>query len=717
MRKNIKIQKLRKTCYNINTIYSTDFPEVNIMKKLLAYLITLSLLAGLWAIPSFASDAQSDFDTNYGFVAMNESSRITLQEESVWLTAKEAAKGDIFDYIYKKPVDPNDFELNYTVVNDTTRDNGTHSRFNIYVLPSAGAAPGDGVLIQLIQFALGADNDEIKHKLIVGSGPEGGWDNYASFNEDYSVALKLYSKDGTFHLSVNGSDYRFSGANANLLKSFAANGGAYVRFSARFQEHGEGAYGGDYAVESLKDAEGVVNFGSKYGTQEDRSSDIDVSGPDSFEGVYGDDIKGKLEFTRFDYNSLTPEGTTLNYSVTEEGLSLFGRNDENGFSAGVSYQQPLTLDHDSELSFTLVMPDEVYTYNSNKVAEYSAFVCETPNVNFSGTRSLYLRFSFRADDYKVSSSTPAVLEVIMWDDQDANLVVASNTVTVAPKPDAGNEFTFRIVFDSNANCYKLYVNGQRASTSATELSMTEYFDKIMAAKFLSTTVSLATADRTSGGFAEGDEDMIGFTLRSINGLKLVNESPDAVEAIELYVDDVTDDTVLLSWVEAELPETDFDAPLGPPDGYLVKRSKGVLGDDGIMNTEDDGAFYVEGLGTTSYEDKSVTPDTRYFYTVSAVKNDGGNYLELLSSYSVRAVTSNGEVTDQTEPPAATDAPADATADNSGSGDATPAQATVDNSRSGDSKNNALPVILGVGGAVIVAGVVIALLAVKKKKKG
>jgi hypothetical protein len=305
----------------------------------------------------------------------------------------------------------------------------------------------------------------------------------------------------------------------------------------------------------------------------------------------------------------------------------------------------------------------------------------------------------------------------MWDDQDANLVVASNTVTVAPKPDAGNEFTFRIVFDSNANCYKLYVNGQRASTSATELSMTEYFDKIMAAKFLSTTVSLATADRTSGGFAEGDEDMIGFTLRSINGLKLVNESPDAVEAIELYVDDVTDDTVLLSWVEAELPETDFDAPLGPPDGYLVKRSKGVLGDDGIMNTEDDGAFYVEGLGTTSYEDKSVTPDTRYFYTVSAVKNDGGNYVELLSSYSVRAVTSNGEVTEQTEPPAATDAPSDATEDNSGSGDATPAQATVDNSRSGDSKNNALPVILGVGGAVIVAGIVIALLAVKKKKKG
>lgn len=688
------------------------------MRKLFAMLITLSLLAGLSAIPSFASAPQSDFDTNYGFVAMNESSKITLQEESVWLTAKEATKGDIFDYIYKKPVDPNDFELNYTVVNDTTRDNGTHSRFNIYVLPSAGAAPGDGVLIQLIQFALGADNDEIKHKLIVGSGPEGGWDNYASFNEDYSVALKLYSKDGTFHLSVNGSDYRFSGANANLLKSFAANGGAYVRFSARFQENGESAYGGDYAVTSLKDAGGVVNFGTKYGTKEDRSSDIDVSGPDSFEGVYGDDIKGKLEFTRFDYNSLTPEGTTLNYSVTEDGLSLFGRNDENGFSAGVSYQQPVKLDHDNELSFTLVMPDEVYSYNSNKVAEYSAFVCETPNVNFSGTRSLYLRFSFRSDDYKVSSASPAVLEVIMWDDQDANLVVASNTVTIAPKPDAGNEFTFRIVFDGSANCYKLYVNGQRASTSATELSMTEYFDKIMAAKFLSTTVSLATADRTSGGFAEGDEGMIGFTLRSINGLKLVNESPDAVEAIELFVDDVTEDTVVLSWVEAELPETDFDAPLGPPDGYLVKRAKGVIGDDGIMNTEDDGAFYVEGLGTTSYEDKNVTPDTRYFYTVCAVKNDGGNYVELLSSYSVRAVTSGGEVAEQTEQPYATDVPADATADNNGSGDATPpAQATGYNSRSGDGKNNALPIILGVGGAVIVAGIVIALLAVKKKKKG
>ena len=692
------------------------------MKKLLVLLITLSLLAGSAALPALASGAEGGFDTNYGFVAMNESSKITLEEESVWLTAKEAASGDIFDYIYKKPVDLNDFEMNYTVVNDTTRDNGTHSRFNIYILPSAGAAPGDGVLVQLIQFALGADSDDIKHTLIVGSGPDGGWTNYAKFNDDYSVNLKLYSENGTFYLSVNGAKYSFSGANANLLKSFAQSGKAYLRFSARFQEHGESAYGGDYAVASIKDAEGTVLFGSKYGTKEDRSSDIGGSGSDSFEGVIGDEITGKLEFTRFDYNSLTPQGTVLDYSVTEDGLAMFGRNDDNGFAAGLSWQQPVTLDHDNELSFTMVMPEEVYTTNGNKVAEYSVFVCEIPNVNFSETRSLYLRFSYRSDSYKTSSASPAVLEVIMWDNQDANLVVASNTVTIAPKADAGNEMTFRIVFDSAAGCYKLYVNGQRASTSATELSITDYFDKIMTAKYLSATVSLATADRTSGGWSDDDEGMAGFTLRSVNGLKLVNEVADVVESIELSAEAVEKDTVRLYWSEVEFPETDFDAPLGPPDGYLIKRLKGTAGEDGMVTTEEDGEFFVDDLSTTIYDDTGLLPDTRYFYTVYAVKNNDGNYTELISSFNVRVVTpGDGEATAAPatqEPSASEGATADKTPSPEGT-DAVP-ETTGGKQNGGDKtgKNNVLPVLLGVAGALIVAAIVIVIIiASKKKKKG
>ena len=232
------------------------------MKKMLAVLTALLLIAGIAAalptgpdlLPAYAEAAQDSFDTNYGFVAMNESSKITLQEESVWLTAKTANKGNIFDYIYKKPIDPNDFELDYTIVSDTTRDNGTHSRFDLYILPSAGAAPGDGVLIQLIQFALGADNDDIKHTVIVGSGPDGGWNNYAHFNADYSAALKLYSQNGVFRLSFNGTEYSFSGANAELLRKFSENGGAYLRLRAHFQENGESSYGGDYAISKIKDA-------------------------------------------------------------------------------------------------------------------------------------------------------------------------------------------------------------------------------------------------------------------------------------------------------------------------------------------------------------------------------------------------------------------------------------------------------------------------------
>ncbi|MBO4326776.1 MAG: fibronectin type III domain-containing protein [Clostridia bacterium] len=692
------------------------------MKKLIAVLITAALLTGVPFIrlPAKAAEDTNAFDTNYGFVAMNESSRITLQEESVWLTAKAATKGDIFDYVYKKAIDPNDFEINYTVVNDTTRDNGTHSRLNLYILPSAGAAPGDGVLIQLIQFALGADNDEIKHTLIVGSGPDGGWSNYAHFNADYSVNLKLYSKDGVFRLSVNGTEYSFSGANANLLKSFAANGGAYLRLSARFQENGESAYGGDYAVASIKDAAGTVSFGSKYGTQEDRSSDIGTSSLDKYEGVYGDDITGKLEFSRFDYNNLTPNGSILAYSVTEEGLAIFGRNDDNGFAAGLSGQNPLTIDHDHELSFTLVMPEEVYSTNSGKNAEYSVFVCESANVNFSETRSLYLRFTYRYNDYKVSGANAVLLEVIMWDNQDANLVVASNTANIAPKSEAeaAREFTFRIVFDAEAKCYKLYVNGQRASTSATEQSITNYFDNVMAAKFLSSTVSYTNADRSHGGWSDDDEGLIGFTLRSVNGQKIVNEAADVMEVLELTADTVTKDSAELFWTEAEMDETDFDAMLGLPDGYIVKRQKAIPAEDGTLTLTDDGEFYVDGVENTNYDDKDLKPDTRYFYTVFAVKNNGdGTYTDLLCSYSLRVVTpaeeGAGTATDApVSTPAGTNA-AENTPDGSGESVTTPGSGEKNDNK----KNGALvPIIIGAAVLAAAAAAVIIVL-VNKKKKG
>ena len=693
------------------------------MKKLMVVLLIAVLLSGaaLPGSPAFAADVSESFDTNYGFVAMNESSKITLQEESVWLTAKEATRGDIFDYIYKKPVDPNDFEMNYTVVNDTTRDNGTHSRFNLYILPSANAAPSDGVLIQMIQFALGADNDDIKHTIIVGSGPDGGWNTYAHFNDDYSVNLKLYSKDGIFRLSCNGTEYSFSGANADMLSSFAQNGGAYLRLSARFQENGENSYGGDYAIASIKDASGTVNFGSKYGTQEDRNSDIGTSTQDKYEGVYGDDITGKQEFSRYDYNNLTPDGTVLAYSVTEDGLAMFGRNDVNGFAAGLSYQTPLTVDHDNELSFTFLMPEEVYSTHSGKNAEYSVFICESPNVNFSETRSLYLRFTYRYDDYKVSGANAVLLEVIMWDNKDEKLVIASNTSAIAPKAEAeaAREFTFRLIFDPDASVYKLYVNGQRASTGATERSITEYFDNIMAAKFLSATVSYTNADRSTGGWDEGDEGLIGFTLRSINGRKIVNEKADVMEVLELTAEATSKDTVNLYWSEAEMDENDFDASLGLPDGYRILRQKATPAEDGTLKTEDDGVIYVGGTENTDYEDKGLLPDTRYFYTVYAVKDNGdGTYTDLLGSYSVRAVTPADEsAVTPTDAAEATDQPDNGDASSLPT-DASPSpEATSEGEKQESSKKSGaiVPVIIGVIAVAAIAAVVAVV--ITKKKKG
>ena len=242
-----------------------------IQRRLLSLSLCAALLVCLFAGLSLPQKAYAeDFDTNYGFVAKNDSSKIILNEESVWLTGKAATTGDLFDYTYKTPVDPYNFEMKYTVVSDTTRDNGAHSRFDLYILPSADAALSEGVKIQFIQHALGADTEEIKHTLIVGSGPDGGWDNYAKFTEDYSVDLKLFSRGGIFFLSVNGTEYKFSGNSAALLQTMTEKGYAFLRMTSHFQENGESTYGGNYAINEIDG----VKFGSNNGTQEDTSTSI-----------------------------------------------------------------------------------------------------------------------------------------------------------------------------------------------------------------------------------------------------------------------------------------------------------------------------------------------------------------------------------------------------------------------------------------------------------
>jgi len=306
----------------------------------------------------------------------------------------------------------------------------------------------------------------------------------------------------------------------------------------------------------------------------------------------------------------------------------------------------------------------------------------------------------------------------MWDNQSENLVVASNTANISPKAEAeaSREFTFRIVFDEEAKCYKLYVNGQRASTSATEQSITSYFDDVMASKFLSTTVSYTNADRSHGGWSDDDEGLIGFTLKSVNGQKIVNETADVREVLELTADTVTKDSAELFWTEAVMDETDFDATLGLPGGYLVKRQKAIPADDGTLTALDDGEFYVDGVENTYYQDKGLLPDTYYFYTVFAVKNNGdGTYTDLLCSYSLRVVTPAEEgaeiATDAPATPAGTN-DAENTPDGSGESVATP-----ESGEKNDNKKNGALVPIIIGAIVLAAAAAVIIVLVNKKKKG
>lgn len=91
--------------------------------------------------------------SGYGFTSNNASGTITQIDDGVRISAKAATTGNIFDYTYDTPLSVTDMNVSYRLTTDTTRDNGTHSRMNIHILPEKDSELAEGVKIQLIHSA------------------------------------------------------------------------------------------------------------------------------------------------------------------------------------------------------------------------------------------------------------------------------------------------------------------------------------------------------------------------------------------------------------------------------------------------------------------------------------------------------------------------------------------------------------------------------------
>ncbi len=357
--------------------------------------------------------------------------------------------------------------------------------------------------------------------------------------------------------------------------------------------------------------------------------------PDPYEGDYADEIDGETEFIRTQYVNIAPDSATYHYAVTNEGISIFGRNDALGFGAGLGFTEALTLDRETQLTFTVKMPETVYASGAEKHGYYCLFLGDSTHKNFSEMRSIYLRISYESSDVTVKSATsPFKVEVILWDNTTEQLVVSSATDTFAPKTTKGreSEITFRFVFDGKEGVYKLYINGKKATSAALETALTNYIDNVMEKLYFASSFDYAMNNEAKGAWTEEYTDMIGLTLIGFNGKRIVNKVPDMFASMTLKDGkDITATSATLSWTKGEYAEGDFDSYNFTPTGYKLVRNVAVKDGEETKVVEDK-TVYIDDIDTVEYTDTGLKPETAYYYSVYAVqKNEDGTYTELFRS--------------------------------------------------------------------------------------
>lgn len=428
--------------------------------------------------------------------------------------------------------------------------------------------------------------------------------------------------------------------------------------------------------------------------------------PDPYEGDYADEITGETEFVRSQFVNIAPSDTAIvNYAVTEDGLSAFGRNETLGFSAGLCYTEEVEITHDKEFTFTVKMPENVYAANSNKHGYYCFFIGDSTHKNFSEMRSIYLRISYESSEETVkSATTPFKLEAIMWDNQYEALVVADNTVHVGPKTTEGreSEITFRFVYAEKEQVYKIYVNGQKVTSAKLEQAITKYIDEVMEKHYFACAFDYSLNTAAGGAWTESDENKIGATIVAFNGKKIVNKQPDMFAAMTLKDGkNVTSDSVTLSWTKGEYTEGDFDSYNFTPTGYKIVRK---VKDADSVDVREDKVIYIDDIDTVEYTDTQLLPETSYYYSVYAVqKNEDGTYIELFrSNLNKRVVT----LAKQEPGPSESD---------SGKIDSTSGGASAGDSNTGSSGRGGCFSSMGICG-VALTGVLFAAAVIIRKKK-
>ncbi len=519
----------------------------------------------------------------------------------------------------------------------------------------------------------------------------------------YSFNLMKY--DDTWKVLVNGACLGFENACVDALNELNA-GTVAVSFSV-----GSGSAASAYAgTEAPVDKVTITGLN---GAKLIQPTVVD----------YKDEITGELEFKTAQWVNIAPDSAEYAYTVVDNGLRLDGYNGTLNFAAGINYTNAFTIDQQTPWSLTLDMGERVYASNSVN-GEYSFFLGSSTHVNFIEADSIYFRVKYASNDLTVDPRTTTfTVEIIVWDydtyqETGVSGSIGVETINIAPKTTEGreSEVTFYLGYDENTATYGVYVNGQRATSSATETVLTQHINETLANEvYFASVLAYGDAEQNSAWTGE-NTDPISMTIVSLNGQQIVNKEADIFAGITLSdATEVTATSATLNWTKAVYPVGHADATTFTPTGYKVVRVVIVDGEQ-----VEDKVFYIDDVDTVSYAETDLQPSTSYYYSVYAVqKNADDTYTELFRSNLNKRVTT----LDSTGSDAGSDTGSGSgsgsntdTGANTGSGSGSGSNSSTDTGSSTSNSTGGCGSVLGCSGVAAIGAVLVALGAVRTHKR-
>lgn len=435
--------------------------------------------------------------------------------------------------------------------------------------------------------------------ITLGSKDETGWFSKIDYEDAVQVTdqyrISFYKVNGHWNIFVNGRKLE--------TPSELPDKGDGDGFDRLMEEIGEGSFRASFSLST--EANPYV------ATEEDELRVISIGNwqmgkmPDYEEGNYADEIVGKTEFNEKLWTNFAPESATTRYYVDSDGLAVWGINRETGFSVGM--RSSAKIDSLDDYSITLKMPEKVFATQDGKIGGYNIYIGPKPDANFTEMNCFFIRLTYNTTDPLNGGN----VTLSIFDNKLSTVPDCQSTFDAKTTAGHEREVTIRIrKIDEGLS--RVYVNGKTITSRSIESQLASLVAEFGENIYFHTTIGYEKSEggQNVGAWEDGQDEMIGFTIVSLGGKKIVNEIPQL-----LYLDapsaTSSAHTVTLNWTKPSYPADNMDAMSFQPGGYVIRRYKGES-----LSPEE--VFKIADPDTLTFTDTGLDKDTDYYYEISVV---------------------------------------------------------------------------------------------------